>query len=100
MGDGWFRTGDIVKMDEDGYIFICGRLKEMIKSSAYSVFPAEVEEYLYGHPAVQECCVLGVPHETKGEEVKALVVLKPDHIGKITEQELIEWSKGQMYPYK
>lgn len=100
LGDGWVRTGDIVKMDEDGYLFVCGRLKEMIKVSAYSVFPAEVEEYMYAHPDVMECCAIGVPHETKGEEVKLFVVLKPGSAGKVTEQELIEWSKGQMAPYK
>jgi len=100
LGDGWVRTGDIVKMDEDGYLYICGRLKEMIKVSAYSVFPAEVEEYMYAHPAILECCAIGVPHETKGEEVKAFVVLKPDWQGKISEQELIDWAKDQMAPYK
>lgn len=100
LGDGWVRTGDIVKMDEEGFVYVCGRLKEMIKSSAYSVFPAEVEQYMYAHPAIMECCVIGVPHERKGEEVKAFVVLKPDFVGKITEQELIDWAKGQMAPYK
>ncbi|CFX83767.1 AMP-dependent synthetase/ligase [Syntrophomonas zehnderi OL-4] len=100
LGDGWVRTGDIVKMDEDGYLYICGRLKEMIKSSAYSVFPAEVEEYMYAHPAILECCVIGTPHKVKGEEVKAFVVLKADWKGKITEAELIEWAKSQMAPYK
>lgn len=100
LGDGWVRTGDIVKMDEEGYLYICGRLKEMIKSSAYSIFPAEVEEYMYTHPAILECCIIGVPHEVKGEEVKAFIVLKPDWKDKITEKELIEWAKGQMAPYK
>jgi acyl-CoA synthetase (AMP-forming)/AMP-acid ligase II len=100
LGDGWVRTGDIVKMDEDGYLFVCGRLKEMIKVSAYSVFPAEVEEYLYAHPAIMECCVIGIPHETKGEEIKVFVVLKPDYVGKVTEQELIDWASGQMAFYK
>ena len=55
---------------------------------------------MYHHPAVKECCAIGVPHETKGEEVKAFVVLKPDWIGKITEQELVEWAKSQMAAYK
>jgi acyl-CoA synthetase (AMP-forming)/AMP-acid ligase II len=100
LGDGWVRTGDIVKMDEKGYIYVCGRLKEMIKVSAYSVFPAEVEQYMYQHPSILECCAIGVPHETKGEEVKMFVVLKPDYEGKITEQELIDWARGQMAPYK
>ncbi len=97
---GWVRTGDIVKMDEKGYLYVCGRLKELIKVSAYSVFPAEVEQLMYDHPAIMECCAIGVPHETKGEEVKLFVVLKSDHKGKVTEQELIDWAKGQMAPYK
>jgi acyl-CoA synthetase (AMP-forming)/AMP-acid ligase II len=100
LEDGWVRTGDIVKMDEKGFLYICGRLKEMIKVSAYSVFPAEVEEYMYAHPAIMECCAIGVPHETKGEEVKLFVVLKPDFAGKVTEEELIDWAKGQMANYK
>jgi len=100
LGDDWVRTGDIVKMDEGGYLFVCGRLKELIKVSAYSVFPAEVEEYLYAHPAIMECCVIGIPHETKGEEVKAFIVLKPEFAGKVTGQEIIDWAKGQMAPYK
>ncbi|NLV16447.1 MAG: AMP-binding protein [Syntrophomonadaceae bacterium] len=97
---GWLRTGDICKMDEDGYFYICGRLKEMIKVSAYSVFPAEVEQYMFEHPAIQDCAAIGVPHESKGEEVKIFVVLKPDYKGKITEQEMIDWAKNQMAPYK
>ena len=97
---GWVRTGDIVKMDEKGYLYVCGRLKEIIKVSAYSVFPAEVEQYMYTHPAIMECCAIGVPHETKGEEIKMFVVLKPDYTGKVTEQELIDWAKGQMAHYK
>lgn len=97
---GWVRTGDIVKMDEKGYVYVCGRLKELIKVSAYSVFPAEVEQYMYAHPGIMECCAIGVPHETKGEEVKLFVVLKPDYQGKVTEQELIDWAKEQMAPYK
>ena len=97
---GWVRTGDIVKMDEDGFVTHCGRLKELVKVSAYSVFPAEVEEYMYAHPAVVECCAIGVPHPVKGEEIKMFVVLKPDYIGKVTAEDLIEWAKGEMAAYK
>ncbi|MGI6512822.1 MAG: AMP-binding protein [Syntrophomonadales bacterium] len=100
LGDSWMKTGDIVKLDEEGYVYICGRTKELIKASGYSVFPAEVEEYLYRHPAIEECCVIGVPHEYRGEDVKAYVVLKPEWVGKITEQELVEWARGQMSVYK
>lgn len=100
LGDGWMKTGDIVKLDEEGYVYICGRTKELIKASGYSVFPAEVEEYLYHHPSIAECCVIGVPHEYRGEDVKAYVVLKPEWVGKITEQELVEWARGEMSVYK
>jgi acyl-CoA synthetase (AMP-forming)/AMP-acid ligase II len=100
LGDGWMKTGDIVKLDEEGYVYICGRTKELIKASGYSVFPAEVEEYLYHNPAIAECCVIGVPHEYRGEDVKAYVVLKPEWVGRITEQELVEWARGEMSVYK
>lgn len=98
--EGWLATGDVVIMDEDGYIFIVGRTKEMIKASGYSVFPAEVEQYMYGHEAISECCVIGVPHEYRGEDVKAYIVLKNDFKGKVSEQEIIDWAKDQMSAYK
>lgn len=96
----WLKTGDIVRMDEDGFLWLCGRTKELIKVSGYSVYPAEVEEYLYHHQAISECCVIGVPHDYKGEEVKAFVVLKPEYTDQITEEELIAWAKEQMSVYK
>lgn len=96
----WLKTGDIVRMDEDGFLWLCGRTKEMIKVSGFSVYPAEVEEYLYHHPAISECCVIGIPHEYKGEEVKAFVVLKPDYAGKVTADEIIDWAKEEMSAYK
>lgn len=96
----WLKTGDIVRMDEDGFLWLCGRTKEMIKVSGFSVYPAEVEEYLYHHPAILECCVIGVPHDYKGEEVKAFVVLKPDYAGKVTADEIIEWASQEMSAYK
>jgi len=100
LGDSWMRTGDIVKVDDEGYVYICGRTKELIKASGYSVFPAEVEEYLYHHPAIEECVVIGVPHEYRGEDVKAFVVLKPEWSGKITEEEMVEWARSEMSVYK
>jgi acyl-CoA synthetase (AMP-forming)/AMP-acid ligase II len=75
--DGWLRTGDAGYLDEDGYLYICDRFKDMICSGAENVYPAEVESAIYGHPAVQEVAVIGVPHDKWGEEVKAVVVLKP-----------------------
>lgn len=99
-GEGWVKTGDIAKIDEDGFIWLCGRLKEMIKASGFSVFPAEVEEYLYLHPAIAECAVIGIPHDYRGEDVKAFVVLKPDWAGKVDETELVVWAREQMSVYK
>jgi long-chain acyl-CoA synthetase len=78
MEDGWFRTGDMARVDEDGYFFIVDRKKEMIIRGGYNVYPREVEEVLYEHPAVSEAAVVGVPDESMGEEVGAAVVLKPD----------------------
>lgn len=99
-GDGWIKTGDIARIDEDGFVWLCGRLKELIKASGYSVFPAEVEEYLYKHPAIAECAVIGVPHDYRGEDVKAFVTLRPEWVGKITEDELVAWAREQMAVYK
>lgn len=96
----WLKTGDIVRMDEDGFLWLCGRTKEMIKASGFSVYPAEVEEYLYHHPSISECCVIGIPHEYKGEEIKAFVVLKPDYAGKVTAEEIIEWASKELSAYK
>jgi long-chain acyl-CoA synthetase len=76
LKDGWLYTGDIGKLDEDGYLYIVGRKKEMIIRGGYNVYPREIEELLYEHPAVQECAVIGVPHPELGEEVKAVVYLK------------------------
>jgi acyl-CoA synthetase (AMP-forming)/AMP-acid ligase II len=98
--EGWIRTGDIATMDEEGYVTLNGRLRELIKASGFSVFPAEVETYLYQHPAILECCIIGVPHDYRGEDIKAFVVLKPDWVGKITEEELIAWAREQMSVYK
>ena len=98
--EGWLATGDVIIMDEDGYIFIVGRTKEMIKASGYSVFPAEVEKYLYQYPAIKEVCIIGVPHEYRGEDVKAYIVLKDEYKGKVTEEEIMNWAKDQMSVYK
>jgi long-chain acyl-CoA synthetase len=75
--DGWFRSGDLARQDEDGYFFIVDRKKDLIIRGGYNVYPREVEEVLYEHPAVAEAAVVGLPHPTHGEEVGAAVVLKP-----------------------
>ncbi|MGB5909887.1 MAG: AMP-binding protein [Promethearchaeia archaeon] len=96
----WFRTGDYAKLDEEGYIFILDRVKDMIKYKGHSVYPREIEEVLYEHPAILECSVFGIPDPIKGEEIAAHIILKPEYKGKITEQEIINWTKDNMAAYK
>jgi long-chain acyl-CoA synthetase len=96
--DGWLRTGDIVRMDADGYFYILGRTKELIKVGGMQVWPAEVEEVLLRHPAVIDCGVGGVQDSFRGEVVKAWVVIKPGFA--LEEEELIEWCKPFLVSYK
>ena len=77
IGDGWMRTGDAAYMDEDGYVFIYDRVKDMIRTGGENVYPAEVENALFGHPSIADAAVIGVPDDTWGEAVKAIVVVKP-----------------------
>src|SRR3954467_11329377 len=93
--DGWFYTGDMAKVDEDGYFFIVDRKKELIIRGGYNVYPREVEEVLYQHPAVQEAAVVGVPDDKMGEEVGAAVVLKPD-ASDVSAEELRDYVKGEV----
>ena len=79
--DGWFRTGDVATMDAEGYFAIVDRKKDMINTAGFKVWPREVEEALYAHPAVRLAAVVGVPDDYRGEAVKAFVVLKDDHGG-------------------
>lgn len=100
LKEGWLATGDIAKMDPDGYFYIVGRKKDLIKASGYSVFPAEVESFLYGHPAVKEVAVIGIPDPYRGENIKALIVLKPEYENKVKGEEVITWAKEKMAAYK
>lgn len=100
LRDGWIYTGDIAKMDEDGYIYIVGRKKDMIIVSGYKVWAAEVEKILRKHPAVYQAAIVGVPDPQQGESIKAYVVLRPDYKGKTTEEKLKEWAKRKMADYK
>ena len=100
LRNGWLYTGDIGLMDEDGYLKLLGRKKEMIKCSGYSVFPAEVEDLLYRHPAIKEVAVIGINDPYRGETPKAFIILKPEYAGKIKEEEIIESSKDNMATYK
>jgi len=95
---GWFHTGDIAHRDEDGYYFIVDRKKDMIIRGGFNVYPREVEEVLYQHPAVLEAAVIGIAHESHGEEVKAILALKEG--AKATQQEIITYCKEHLAAYK
>jgi long-chain acyl-CoA synthetase len=96
--DGWFRTGDVGRVDEDGYFAIVDRKKDLIIRGGFNVYPREVEEVLYEHPAVAEAAVIGLPHPELGEEVGAAVALKPG--ASVTAKELRDHVKTQVAAYK
>jgi long-chain acyl-CoA synthetase len=96
--DGWFRTGDLARQDEDGYFFIVDRKKDLIIRGGYNVYPREIEEVLYEHPAVVEAAVVGIPHPTHGEEVGAAVVLKQG--AEVTPAELRAFCQERVAAYK
>lgn len=96
--DGWFRTGDLGRQDEDGDYFIVGRAKEMIVRGGFNVYPRELEEVMMTHPEVSLVAVIGVPHESHGEEVKAFVIRATGSA--LAEAELIAWCKENMAGYK
>jgi long-chain acyl-CoA synthetase len=96
--DGWFRTGDLARVDEDGYFFIVDRKKELIIRGGYNVYPREIEEVLYEHPAVREAAVVGIAHDELGEEVGAAVALKPGATA--TPEELRAYVKDRVAAYK
>ncbi|MFG1698969.1 long-chain fatty acid--CoA ligase [Nonomuraea sp. NPDC049309] len=98
MRDGWFRTGDIATRDADGYYSIVDRAKDMIIRGGFNVYPRELEEVLVTHPDVSLAAVVGVPHDSHGEEIKAYVIRTPGST--ITEDELIAWCKENMAAYK
>ncbi|MEU5220582.1 long-chain fatty acid--CoA ligase [Streptomyces sp. NPDC020807] len=96
--DGWFRTGDLARRDEDGFYFVVDRKKDLVIRGGYNVYPREIEEVLYEHPAVAEAAVVGVPHEVHGEEVAAVVTLRPG--AEATADELRAFVKARVAPYK
>jgi len=98
--NGWLHTGDMAKMDEDGYVYIVDRKKDLIIRGGFNIVPRDVEEVLYTFPPVLEAAVVGVPSSTMGEEVKAFVVLREEHKGKITEQEIIDHCQKTLAKYK
>lgn len=98
LRNGWLYTGDIAKIDKEGYVYIVDRKKDMIIVSGYNVYPRDVEELLYEHDAVQEAVVIGVPDEYRGETIKAIIIKKTGH--SVTEQEVIDWMKERIATYK
>lgn len=97
--DGWFRSGDLARKDADGFYYIVDRSKDMIIRGGYNVYPRELEEVLMEHPAVSLVAVIGVEHESHGEEIKAVVVKEKDH-DDLTEADLVAWGKEQFAAYK
>ncbi|KYK36485.1 MAG: long-chain fatty acid--CoA ligase [Theionarchaea archaeon DG-70-1] len=98
LKNGWMYTGDLATMDEDGFFFIVGRKKDMIISSGFNVYPREIEEVLFEHPAVKEASVIGVPHKKRGETVKAFIVLREGEIA--TAEEIRQFCKKNLAAYK
>jgi long-chain acyl-CoA synthetase len=98
--DGWLLTGDVAKMDADGYFYIVDRKKDMIDVSGLKVYPREVEELLFTHPGVKEAAVVGMPDDYRGEAVSAYIVLKPEAKGKVTEEEIIQFCRANLSTYK
>ncbi len=98
LRDGWLHTGDIAKMDEDGYVFIVDRKKDMILAGGFNVYPREIDEVLYEHPLILDAVTIGVPDPYRGETIKAFVVLKPG--ASLTEREVIHFCRTRLAAYK
>ncbi|MFF8374258.1 long-chain fatty acid--CoA ligase [Streptomyces lydicus] len=96
--EGWLRTGDLARRDEDGFYYIVDRSKDLIIRGGFNVYPREVEEVLMRHPEVSLAAVIGVPHDSHGEEIKAFVILQPG--SSLTTDEFVTWAKGEMAAYK
>ncbi|HLW25417.1 MAG TPA: long-chain fatty acid--CoA ligase [Steroidobacteraceae bacterium] len=99
-GKRFLRTGDLGRIDEEGYFFMVDRLKRMINASGFKVWPAEVENHMYHHPAILEACVIAARDAHRGETVKALVVARPEWRGRVAEREIIDWCRSSMAHYK
>ncbi len=99
-GKRFFRSGDLGRIDEEGYFFITDRLKRMINASGFKVWPAEVEALMFKHPAIQEACIISTRDAYRGETVKAVVVLRSEARGKTTEDDIIDWCRNHMAAYK
>jgi long-chain acyl-CoA synthetase len=98
LRDGWLHTGDLARMDEDGFCFIVGRKKDMILCSGYNVYPDEIDRVLMGHPAILEAATIGLPDERRGETVKSFVVVRPGHA--LSTEQVIAYCRDNLAPYK
>lgn len=98
LRDGWLHTGDIAKMDVDGYFYIVDRIKDMIISGGYNVYPRDIDEVFYEHPKIKEACAIGIPHPARGEAIKVFAVLKENE--RATPDEMIEYCRAKLAPYK
>lgn len=98
LRDGWLHTGDIGSLDEDGFLTIVDRKKDVIVASGFNVYPKEIDELLFANPKILEACTIGVPHEYRGETVKSYIVLRKGET--MNEQEIIEYCRQQLAPYK
>jgi fatty-acyl-CoA synthase len=99
-GRRFLRTGDLALTDEDGYFFMIDRLKRMINASGFKVWPAEVEALMYRHPAILEACVIGASDAKRGETAKAVVVVRKEQRGQVSEQAIVDWAHEHMAAYK
>ena len=98
MRDGWVFTGDLGFFDEDGYLSVVDRKKDMVISSGYNVYPVEVDNVLFDHPRVLEACTVGVPDSYRGESLKAFIVLKEGET--LTAEDVVAYCKERLAPYK
>jgi long-chain acyl-CoA synthetase len=96
----WLLTGDMGRMDEEGYFYIVDRKKDLIIAGGYNIYPREVEEVLFTHPAIQEAAVIGVPDSYRGESVAAYIILKADHKGKLSKEELDQFCRANLAAFK
>jgi long-chain acyl-CoA synthetase len=95
---GWLHTGDLARIDEEGYIYIVDRKKDMILTGGFNLYPREIEEVVHLHPAVSEAAVIGIPDEEKGELAAAFIILKAGQI--VSEQDIIDFCRSKMAVYK
>jgi long-chain acyl-CoA synthetase len=98
LRDGWYLSGDIGKFDEDGYLSVVDRKKDMIIAGGYNIYPVELDDVLMGHPKIMEACTIGIPHDYRGETVKAFIVVKKGE--RLTEDDVKEYCKKNLAAYK